>query len=229
MLGGECQKSQGDRGAARAKGREPSEDGGHDEGGRVQRGGDAEEDRMLPRKGLRGPDTLVPRSPSALGRGSQILGARLYVARRSGWGGGGLPGRQYLKLVGLPCPQSLLPLSPSLCASSSGFLADNSERVGSQGRAKMPYKLVMLGNRGVSKSAQTLRFLLNRFEEEYEPTLRNVYRGQVMVDGERCQLAIVDITGRFQDIREDCMDWGHGFFFVYTIDSIRTFVDVSLF
>ena len=38
------------------------------------------------------------------------------------------------------------------------------------------YKLIVLGNGGVGKSAITLRFVQARFQEEYEPTIEDAYR-----------------------------------------------------
>ncbi|XP_074065028.1 ras-like protein 1 [Macrotis lagotis] len=95
----------------------------------------------------------------------------------------------------------------------------------------MVYKLVVLGSSGTGKTALIKRLLQNRFVEQCEPTVNHLYEGQLVVDGEPCELAINDTSGRelFRDLREDCIRWGQGFLFVYTVDSIMTFVDMTLF
>ena len=40
----------------------------------------------------------------------------------------------------------------------------------------LTYKLIVLGNGGVGKSAITLRFVQDIFEEEYVPTIEDAYR-----------------------------------------------------
>ncbi|XP_074083446.1 ras-like protein 1 [Macrotis lagotis] len=94
-----------------------------------------------------------------------------------------------------------------------------------------PYKLVVLGSSGTAKSALIIRFLQNRFVEQCEPTVNHLYEGQLVVDGEPCELAIMDTSGRelYWDLREDCIRWGQGFLFVYSVDSFITFMDMTLF
>ncbi|XP_074083443.1 GTPase HRas-like [Macrotis lagotis] len=119
----------------------------------------------------------------------------------------GAGGPRDLRFVGVDRPRiSVLLLNSWSCASSPGFFA-NSQRVGSRGRAEMSYRVVLLGSSGAGKSALTLRFLENRFVEECEPTARDLYQGQLLVDGEPCQLAIMDTSGRelYRDLREDCI------------------------
>ncbi|VDK44815.1 unnamed protein product [Taenia asiatica] len=44
------------------------------------------------------------------------------------------------------------------------------------------YKVVVLGDGGVGKSALTVRFVTGRFEEKYDPTIEDFYRKEILVD-----------------------------------------------
>lgn len=45
------------------------------------------------------------------------------------------------------------------------------------------YKIVIVGEGGVGKSALTIQFLQNEFLEDYDPTIDDNYRKQVVIDG----------------------------------------------
>ena len=55
------------------------------------------------------------------------------------------------------------------------------------------YKLVVVGAGGVGKSALTIQLIQNHFVDEYDPTIEDSYRKQVVIDGETCLLDILDI------------------------------------
>ncbi|XP_027731296.1 ras-like protein [Vombatus ursinus] len=97
----------------------------------------------------------------------------------------------------------------------------------------MLYKVVVMGSCGVGKTAMVTRFLENRFVAEYEPTspTTEVYHGVAVVDGEPCDLEILDTSGgdEYRQHREHFMTWGDGFLCVYAVDFMKTFVDMSLF
>ena len=48
------------------------------------------------------------------------------------------------------------------------------------------YRLVIVGGGGVGKSALTTQFIVNKFVDEYDPTIEDSYRKQVEVDGQQC-------------------------------------------
>ncbi|KAK0890574.1 RAS2 protein [Friedmanniomyces endolithicus] len=54
------------------------------------------------------------------------------------------------------------------------------------------YKLVVLGDGGVGKTALTIQLCLNHFVETYDPTIEDSYRKQVQIDGQSCMLEVLD-------------------------------------
>ena len=58
------------------------------------------------------------------------------------------------------------------------------------------YKIVIVGEGGVGKSALTIQFLQNEFLEDYDPTIDDNYRKQVVIDGTVHKL-IFDYYGLF--------------------------------
>ncbi|VDP08169.1 unnamed protein product [Soboliphyme baturini] len=58
------------------------------------------------------------------------------------------------------------------------------------------HKVIMVGSGGVGKSALTLQFMYDEFVEEYEPTKADSYRKRVILDGEECQIDILDTAGQ---------------------------------
>lgn len=58
------------------------------------------------------------------------------------------------------------------------------------------YKLVVLGEPSIGKTALTLQMCLNHFVETYDPTIEDSYRKQVLVDEKQCILEILDTAGQ---------------------------------
>jgi len=83
------------------------------------------------------------------------------------------------------------------------------------------YKLVVLGAGGVGKSALTIRMVTDNFLENYDPTIEDTYRKQIMVDGEPALLDILDTAGQeeFECMRDQWITDGDGFALVYSIVS----------
>ncbi|KAI3476636.1 hypothetical protein L1887_61803 [Cichorium endivia] len=52
----------------------------------------------------------------------------------------------------------------------------------------MIYKLVVLGDGGVGKTALTIQLCLNHFVETYDPTIEDSYRKQTVIDDQPCML-----------------------------------------
>lgn len=52
------------------------------------------------------------------------------------------------------------------------------------------YKLVVVGDSGVGKSALTIQLVQNQFTNVYDPTTEDLYKKQVVIDEETCVLDI---------------------------------------
>ncbi|KAB5553759.1 hypothetical protein PHYPO_G00042350 [Pangasianodon hypophthalmus] len=93
------------------------------------------------------------------------------------------------------------------------------------------YKLVVVGAGGVGKSALTIQFIQNYFVDEYDPTIEDSYRKQVVIDGETCLLDILDTAGQeeYSAMRDQYMRTGEGFLCVFAINNIKSFEDVHLY
>jgi len=94
----------------------------------------------------------------------------------------------------------------------------------------LEYKLVVLGGGGVGKSALTIRLVTDNFLDEYDPTIEDSYRKQVMIDDETALLDILDTAGQeeFSSMQDQWMRDGKGFLLVYNITSRQTFDEVSV-
>jgi len=93
------------------------------------------------------------------------------------------------------------------------------------------FKVVMLGNGGVGKSALTFRFIQNKFVESYNPTIEDSYRKQIKIDGHNIVLDILDTAGQeeYTELREVYMRGGEGFIIVYSITDEKSFKEVTEF
>ena len=56
------------------------------------------------------------------------------------------------------------------------------------------YRIVVLGESGVGKSTITIQYIQNYFIEEYDPTIEDSYRKQILVDEKSYLLDILDET-----------------------------------
>ncbi|KAI9354407.1 ras-like protein 3 [Pilaira anomala] len=90
------------------------------------------------------------------------------------------------------------------------------------------YKIVMVGEGGVGKSAMTIQYIKSQFTDEYDPTVEDSYKKQCVVDGECALLDILDTAGQeeYSAMREQYMRNGEGFILVYSITSMQSFDEV---
>uniref|UniRef100_A0AAQ4QDH5 HRas proto-onco, GTPase n=1 Tax=Gasterosteus aculeatus aculeatus TaxID=481459 RepID=A0AAQ4QDH5_GASAC len=90
------------------------------------------------------------------------------------------------------------------------------------------YKLVVVGAGGVGKSALTIQLIQNHFVDEYDPTIEDSYRKQVVIDGETCLLDILDTAGQeeYSAMRDQYMRTGEGFLCVFAINNTKSFQDI---
>lgn len=62
--------------------------------------------------------------------------------------------------------------------------------------APQEYKLVVVGGGGVGKSALTIQFIQGQFVDEYDPTIEDSYRKQVVIDNQVALLDVLDTAGQ---------------------------------
>ncbi|KAH9906709.1 ras family-domain-containing protein [Xylariomycetidae sp. FL2044] len=93
------------------------------------------------------------------------------------------------------------------------------------------YKLVVLGDGGVGKTALTIQLCLQHFVETYDPTIEDSYRKQVVIDGSACMLEVLDTAGQeeYTALRDQWIRDGEGFVLVYSISSRSSFSRIKRF
>lgn len=110
------------------------------------------------------------------------------------------------------------------------------------------YKLVVLGDGGVGKTALTIQvsvpayslsldvanlkqLCLNHFVETYDPTIEDSYRKQVVIDQQSCMLEVLDTAGQeeYTALRDQWIRDGEGFVLVYSITSRNSFSRIQRF
>ncbi|KAJ3424347.1 ras-like protein [Anaeramoeba flamelloides] len=92
-------------------------------------------------------------------------------------------------------------------------------------------KLTVIGSAYIGKSALVIQYLKSYFVTEYDPTIEDSYRQQVVIDKEICTLDILDTAGQeqYSVIRESYMREGEGFIIVYSVTDRNSFENVSNF
>ncbi|KAH3765359.1 GTP binding [Pelomyxa schiedti] len=95
--------------------------------------------------------------------------------------------------------------------------------------ASKAIKLVMLGGCGVGKSCITIRFVQDRFETDYTPSIENSFQRTLAVDGTNHLLEILDTAGteQFVTMRELYIRTGQGFVLVYAINLKPSFLALT--
>jgi len=91
------------------------------------------------------------------------------------------------------------------------------------------HKVIVVVAGGAGKSALTQMFMYGNFVEEYDPTTADSYRKIIEVDGEKCQLDILDTAGQEEYMRDNYYRLGEGFLCVYSITMRDTFVATNRF
>lgn len=87
------------------------------------------------------------------------------------------------------------------------------------------YKIVVLGDGGVGKSAVTLQFVSHSFLDYHDPTIEDSYQQQAVIDGEPAHLDILDTAGQveFTAMRDQYMRCGEGFLICYSVTDRHSF------
>lgn len=91
------------------------------------------------------------------------------------------------------------------------------------------YKIVIMGGGGVGKSALTAMYVCNNFVKEYDPTIEDSYRKQIVVDGRVALLDILDTAGQdeYSAMRDQYISFGRGFLLAYSITSRTSYGEVA--
>uniref|UniRef100_A0A6B2LGA1 small monomeric GTPase n=1 Tax=Arcella intermedia TaxID=1963864 RepID=A0A6B2LGA1_9EUKA len=78
---------------------------------------------------------------------------------------------------------------------------------------------------GVGKSALTIQFIQHHFIDEYDPTIEDSYRKQLMIDGETCLLDILDTAQceEYSAMRDQYTLSGQGFILVFSLTNRKSF------
>lgn len=87
------------------------------------------------------------------------------------------------------------------------------------------YKVCVLGDGGVGKSAITIQFCSNHFIEEYDPTIEDSYRKQFVIDDESALIEILDTAGQeeYSALRDQWVRDCEVFLLVFSITSRSSF------
>eukprot|EP01090_Pellita_catalonica_P000057 TRINITY_DN1003_c0_g1_i3.p1 TRINITY_DN1003_c0_g1~~TRINITY_DN1003_c0_g1_i3.p1 ORF type:complete len:537 (-),score=104.15 TRINITY_DN1003_c0_g1_i3:334-1944(-) len=94
---------------------------------------------------------------------------------------------------------------------------------------KKEIKVVVLGDDGVGKSALTVRFILNRFVEAYDPTIEDTFRKIVHIEGESVVLEILDTAGSSSALTDAYIRGADAFVFVYDITNFDSYASARQF
>eukprot|EP01102_Stenamoeba_stenopodia_P021530 TRINITY_DN86_c0_g1_i1.p1 TRINITY_DN86_c0_g1~~TRINITY_DN86_c0_g1_i1.p1 ORF type:complete len:207 (-),score=48.37 TRINITY_DN86_c0_g1_i1:256-876(-) len=92
------------------------------------------------------------------------------------------------------------------------------------------YKLVVLGEGGVGKTAFSVRLFWDKFVHEYDPTIEDAYKKEYKIDGKDIEIEIIDTAGQEEyssALQDKFIRSGEGFLCVYSITSMQTFLKVK--
>ncbi|KAJ3332757.1 Ras GTPase [Blyttiomyces sp. JEL0837] len=91
------------------------------------------------------------------------------------------------------------------------------------------HDLIVVGSGGVGKSCITVRFLKDEFMSEYDPTIEELYRKNITVDGMGCIVHITDTAGQheYTSLRDQHLASGKGFLLVFALNEKGTFEEMK--
>ncbi|CAE1314802.1 unnamed protein product [Acanthosepion pharaonis] len=91
-----------------------------------------------------------------------------------------------------------------------------------------PFRVVVLGQNGVGKSAFIVRYLTRRFIGEYDPNLEKVYTNSRNIDGDLIMMEILD-TARQEEclMLEQNLKWAEAYVLMYAVTDRCSFNECS--
>lgn len=96
-------------------------------------------------------------------------------------------------------------------------------------KAGRMFKLAILGDGGVGKTALTVRMCLNLFVETYDPTIEDSYRKRIEIDGQQATLEVLDTAGleEYSSLRDQWILDGDGFILIYSTTERSSFTRIE--
>jgi len=93
------------------------------------------------------------------------------------------------------------------------------------------WRIAVLGDGGVGKTALAVQFTLNCFVETYDPTIEDAYRKQLVVDNRMCFVEVIDTAGQeeYATLRDQWVREGQAFVLTYSVASRATFDRLEVF
>ncbi|KAK5312500.1 tRNA A64-2'-O-ribosylphosphate transferase [Exophiala xenobiotica] len=97
-------------------------------------------------------------------------------------------------------------------------------------RLDVKFKIVLLGEGGVGKSALVQNALHRPFNDGYDPTIMDSHQAEVSIRGQSCTLDIVDLSSQHDIMTNFESDIYHaaGVIYVYSITDARSFQKISV-
>eukprot|EP00055_Hartaetosiga_balthica_P016213 m.101025 g.101025 ORF g.101025 m.101025 type:complete len:261 (+) comp9055_c0_seq1:2798-3580(+) len=89
--------------------------------------------------------------------------------------------------------------------------------------------VVVCGSGGVGKSCLVLRYLFDKFANEYDPTIEESFVSELKVDGKKMPIHLIDTAGQeeFCSFLEATFDLGEAFVIVFSTTDRETFVEAK--
>ena len=94
---------------------------------------------------------------------------------------------------------------------------------------QVKYNIAVVGGGGVGKSAFTIQFIQQCFCDEYDPTIEDQHRKQVVIDNQCSLLEIIDTAGQeeFLAMRDQYLRSAEGFLIVFSLTSRSSFEEAK--
>jgi len=128
------------------------------------------------------------------------------------------------------------PSTPKSSQHSDAGKASSGNKHGSGKNASTPivphgnqYHMAVVGGGSVGKSCLTIQFVKHFFVTDYDPTIEDSYRSQVVIDGSACILNIMDTAGQdlYSAMRDHYYRSGEGFLLVYSVATRLGYDDID--